>query len=96
MLTRCKNTTKEKNIFGFLHVCDTPLSSYRNLFSPLSLSLVQLPHRTGHHLFKLVGGDAKGLVDVLQRSFHHSHVRRFADDHFPVIVSPNGFMLCSL
>ena len=32
----------------------------------LIFPLVQLPHRAGHHLFKLVGGYAKRLVDVLQ------------------------------
>ena len=45
-----------------------------NLFSLAFFPLFQLFHRAGHHLFKLVGGDAKGLVDVLQRPFHNGPV----------------------
>ena len=47
----------------------------RTLFPSLSLPLLQLLHRSLHHLLKLVSGYAKRFVDVLQRPFHHGLVR---------------------
>lgn len=44
------------------------------MLNSFSFLLFQFLHRALHHLFQLVGGYAKRLVDVAQRPFHNGFV----------------------